>query len=90
MALEAVDFDGKKEFAEAFNFSQNYLASRAVMQQMYWLLNSSEFKSCNSKVHKFAEYYVNKALELSHEELEKQQGYVFCMNWQNKLETPKC
>ncbi len=77
MALEAVDFDGKKEFAEAFNFSQNYLASRAVMQQMYWLLNSSEFKSCNSKVHKFAEYYVNKALELSHEELEKQQGYVF-------------
>ena len=47
------------------------------MQQMYWLLNSSEFKSCNSKVHKFAEYYVNKALELSHEELEKQQGYVF-------------
>ena len=90
MALEAVDFDGKKEFAEAFNFSQNYLASRAVMQQMYWLLNSSEFKSCNSKVHKFAEYYVNKALSCLMKNWKSNKVMSFCMNWQNKLETPKC
>ena len=89
MALEAVDFDGKRNLLKPSTFSKLF-GLRAVMQQMYWLLNSSEFKSCNSKVHKFAEYYVNKALELSHEEWKSNKVMSFCMNWQNKLETPKC
>ncbi|RCK66130.1 hypothetical protein Cantr_01832 [Candida viswanathii] len=77
MSINALDFDGKAGFADAFNYSQNYLASRAVMQQLYWVLNGKKFKECNAKVHKFADYYVNKALDLTPEQLEKQDGYVF-------------
>nr|AAA34353.2 cytochrome P-450-alk2 [Candida tropicalis] len=77
MLNDALDFDGKAGFADAFNYSQNYLASRALMQQMYWILNGKKFKECNAKVHKFADYYVEKALELTPDQLEKQDGYVF-------------
>ncbi|CAK9436487.1 uncharacterized protein LODBEIA_P10450 [Lodderomyces beijingensis] len=71
------DFEGKEKFAEAFNYSQNYLASRAVMQNLYWLLNGKKFQQCNKIVHRFAHYYVEKTLTLTQEDLQKQNGYVF-------------
>ncbi|CAI5760176.1 unnamed protein product [Candida verbasci] len=77
MGSNSIDFDGKSEFTEAFNFTQNYVASRSMMQQFYWLFNSKQFKQANSKVHKFADHYVQKALSLTPEEMEKQNGYVF-------------
>ena len=77
MQADSNEIDGKEQFAESFNFSQNYLASRAVMQGLYWLLNSKKFKESNAVVHKFAQHYVKRALSLSPEELEKQDGYVF-------------
>ena len=79
MAKDAVDFDGKAGFAEAFNTAQVYLSIRSLAQKAYFLVNNKEFRSSNEKVHKFADYYVQKALNSSPEELEKhsQDGYIF-------------
>ncbi|CUM46030.1 uncharacterized protein AC631_02201 [Debaryomyces fabryi] len=76
---DPVDFDGKSGFADAFNDSQTWLASRAVSQNFYFLLNGKSFKDSNARVHKFADYYVEKALNASPEDLEKtsRDGYIF-------------
>ncbi|KAI5954870.1 hypothetical protein KGF57_003895 [Candida theae] len=83
------EVEGKEQFAESFNYSQNYLASRAVMQGLYWLLNSRKFKESNAVVHKFAQHYVKRALALSPEELEKQDGYVFLYELAKHTRDPK-
>ncbi|KAG7662044.1 uncharacterized protein J8A68_004432 [[Candida] subhashii] len=77
MAQDATNVDGKAEFAENFNLSQQYLASRALMQKFYWIIDTKDFRKAYSKVHKFASHYVQRALNMSPEELEKEQGYVF-------------
>jgi cytochrome P450 len=79
MSKDAVDFDGKTGFAEAFNTAQVYLSIRSLLQKGYFLANNKEFRTANEKVHKFADYYVQKALTSSPEELEKhsQDGYIF-------------
>ena len=71
------DFDGRKDFPEAFNKAQIYLATRAILKDLYWLVNPKDFQNCNAIVHKFSDYYVNKALNATPEELEKNSGYVF-------------
>ena len=79
LTRDPVDFDGKSGFADAFNTSQTWLASRAVTQNLYFLVDGRSFRSSNAKVHKFADYYVRKALEASSEDLEKasRDGYIF-------------
>jgi cytochrome P450 len=72
-----IDFAGRKDFAESFNKAQEYLAIRTLVQTFYWLVNNKEFRDCTKLVHKFTNYYVQKALDASPEELEKQSGYVF-------------
>lgn len=52
---DPVDFDGKSGFADAFNISQSWLASRAVSKNFYFLLNGKDFKDSNARVHKFAD-----------------------------------
>ena len=87
----AIDFDGKNEFAEAFNTSQIYLSIRALAQQVYFLINNKEFRDANAKVHKFADYYVQKALSFSTEELDKysQDGYIFLYELAKQTRDPK-
>lgn len=75
-------FDGQRDFFDAFNRSQEICSSRAWMQQYYMFSNLfffSEFRKCNKIVHNFANYYVDSALNMSNEELEKQSadGYIF-------------
>lgn len=73
-----IDFAGRRQFADCFNKSQNYLATRNLLQKLYWLVNPKEFRECNKVVHEFTNYYVNKVLSYSPEELEKiSDGYVF-------------
>lgn len=91
MGLNELDFDGKKDFADAFNVSQNYLGSRIVAQNFYFLINNSEFRAANAKVHKFANYYVQRALELTPEELDKYSdgGYIFLYELVKQTRDPK-
>ncbi|KAG5419204.1 ALK2 [Candida metapsilosis] len=89
MSSESNEVEGKELFAQSFNFSQHYLSSRAAMQGMYWLLNSKKFRESNSNVHRFAQYYVERALSLSPEELEKQDGYVFLYELAKHTRDPK-
>ncbi|KAG7664542.1 uncharacterized protein J8A68_001929 [[Candida] subhashii] len=75
---EQFDFDCRKEFPEAFNKSQVYLATRSILQRLYWLVDNSEFRECTRIVHKFADHYVQKALAATKEELEKESDkYTF-------------
>ena len=91
IGMQAVsnEVEGKEQFAKSFNFSQNYLASRTTMQGLYWLLNSKKFRDNNAVVHKFAQYYVKRALSLTPEELEKQNGYVFLYELAKHTRDPK-
>lgn len=79
LSKNPVDFDGKSEFAESFNTSQLWLASRAISQDAYFLVDSRDFRKANSRVHKFADYYVKKALSTSLEDLDQKSrdGYIF-------------
>lgn len=72
-------YEGEKDFYRAFNSAQETLASRAWLQQWYWLISPSSFKKNCKIVHNFADFYVKKALSMSSEELEKQSdgGYTF-------------
>lgn len=91
MGHDEVDFDGKKDFAESFNVSQNYLGSRIVIQNLYFLIDNREFRAANAKVHKFANHYVNKALSLTPDELEKfsNDGYIFLYELVKQTRDPK-
>lgn len=73
------NFPEQKGFAEAFNYVQQVLSSRAVFLEFYFLMDGPKFRRCISKVHAFAEHYVTWALSTSHEELKRrsQGGYVF-------------
>lgn len=73
------EFEGRANFGEYFNIAQKYLATRSYSQSFYFLINTPEFRRSCKAVHAFAKYYVQKALELNDEELEKksQSGYTF-------------
>ncbi|CAN3355548.1 cytochrome P450 52A2 [Diutina catenulata] len=83
------DIDGKDEFAEAFNASQLVLSDRVVLMDFYWLWNPPSFRKNAAKVHKFADYYVKKALNMAPEELEKSDGYIFLYELVKQTRDPK-
>lgn len=91
MAQDAVDFDGKAGFADAFNTAQVYLAIRSLAQKAYFLVNNQEFKDVTKKVHKFADHYVQKALNLSSDELEKhsENHYTFLYELAKQTRDPQ-
>ncbi|KAI5962368.1 uncharacterized protein KGF55_003444 [Candida pseudojiufengensis] len=64
-------------FAEAFNEAQKSLAVRTYLQVLYFLYNPPSFWKNTKIVHNFAKTFVNKALSLTPEQLEKQEGYTF-------------
>lgn len=85
------EFEGRSQFAQAFNVAQMYLSNRAYVQMFYGFVNNKEFKSCNGIVHKFTQHYVKKALDASPEELEKKLslGYTFLYELAKKTRNPK-
>ncbi|CAI5760761.1 unnamed protein product [Candida verbasci] len=83
------EIPGRENFAQAFNISQHYLATRSYSQMFYWLTNNKEFRECNAKVHYLAKYFVDKALSLSPEELEKASGYIFLYELVKITRNPK-
>ncbi|CUM68613.1 uncharacterized protein PRCAT00006340001 [Priceomyces carsonii] len=88
---EDLDFNGKKGFAHAFNTAQAYLATRALSQDLYFLINNAEFRNCNKAVHTFADYYVNLALNATQEELDNNSkgGYIFLYELVKQTRDPK-
>ncbi|CAN3353177.1 cytochrome P450 52A2 [Diutina catenulata] len=68
---------GRAEFAEMFNNSQEALAQRFLLQKLYWLYNPKHFQDSNKLVHQVVDYYVDRALAMTPEDLEKSNGYVF-------------
>lgn len=86
-----LDFDGKSSFADSFNLSQSYLASRAYSQMFYFLINNKEFRNSNTKVHKFCKHYVEQALATSQDELDKKSkdGYIFLYELVKQTRNPK-
>ncbi|KAK6197866.1 cytochrome P450 alkane hydroxylase [Scheffersomyces amazonensis] len=86
-----IDFDGRTGFANAFNVSQNYLASRSVLQDLYFLINDRKFRDSTKAVHKFADYYVQKALNTSQDELDKRSlgGYIFLYELVKETRDPR-
>lgn len=66
-------------FDESFQFVGEYLATRLSLFDFYWIANSWRFKKNIDVIHKYAQQFVDKALALRPEEIEKksQDGYVF-------------
>lgn len=85
------EFPERAEFGEAFNVTQRYLAMRAYSQIFYKLIDGPRFRKCCNKVHKFAQYYVNKALEAPMEEIEakSEKGYTFLYELVKQTRDPK-
>ena len=67
----------KRDFATAFDNAQRVLASRAVVQYLYFLIGGSKFKNWIRIAHKFVDNCVDKVLKTTPEEERKIQGYVF-------------
>lgn len=84
-------FKGREHFNEAFNATQKVLATRAYSQSFYFLINTPEFRRCCKTVHGFARYYVDKAVKMDDETLEKksQDGYTFLYELAKTTKNPK-
>lgn len=87
-------FEGQFQFFDAFNISQSICSTRSWMQQFYMISDIflyRKFRRCNRIVHNFANYYVDKALALSPEELEKasSDGYIFLYELVKQTRDPK-
>lgn len=84
-------FEGQHEFYNAFNESQEICATRAWLQKWYWIYNPKRFATNNKIVHNFADYYVNMALNMSADEVEKASGdgYVFLYELVKETRDPK-
>lgn len=89
--VSPVEFEGRKEFSHSFNTAQAYLGSRAYTQMFYFLINNKEFRECNKNVHNFTQYFVQKALAATPEELEKlsQEGYTFLYELAKQTRNPQ-
>lgn len=84
-------FQGREHFNEAFNATQKVLATRAYSQSFYFLINTPEFRRCCKAVHGFARFYVDKAVNMDDETLEKksQSGYTFLYELAKTTKNPK-
>ncbi|KAL1999931.1 hypothetical protein VTN02DRAFT_3787 [Thermoascus thermophilus] len=52
----------KQNFADAWNYGMHVLARRVRARSFYWLLNPKKFRDGNKVIHRFVDYYVDKAL----------------------------
>lgn len=71
----------ESEFANAFDFAQEYLARRGRLGDMYWLYNDRKFDDACKICHGFVDRAVARALEASAAKRsqagEDGRGYVF-------------
>lgn len=81
----------RHQFPEAFNRAQNMLFKRLSFQNFFWLGNSAQFRRDNAVVHGFTDYFVQKALNASEDELDKLAGgsYVFLYELVKQTRDPK-
>ncbi|CAH6723033.1 cytochrome P450 52A12 [[Candida] jaroonii] len=81
----------RKKFPKSFNDSQAILATRAILQDFYWLCNTSQFKYDCKVVHQFTDYYVNKVLNTPTEVLNEKSsgGYTFLYELAKQTRDPK-
>lgn len=72
-------YQGSGDFYDSFTNAQETCASRAWAQNLYWLVQPPGFKRHISVVHDFANFYIQKALELDQDTLDKlsEDGYIF-------------
>ena len=86
-----IDFEGRLEFADAFNTSQSYLSTRSYTQMFYFLVNNKEFRDCNATVHKFTNFFVDRVLATDPEELDEKSkgGYTFLYELAKQTRDPK-
>ena len=56
-------------FADAFDMSQYFLATRARFQDLYWVKDGFKFRDDVRKTHRFIDYFVNVALRRRNERL---------------------
>lgn len=87
-------FEGERDFYTCFNGAQTICATRAWTQKGYLCtvpFLRKEFNRCNKVVHNFADYYVDIALNMSTEELEKASadGYTFLYELAKETRDPK-
>lgn len=92
--LKEEAFEGERDFYACFNAAQTICATRAWTQKGYLITVPflwKEFNRCNKVVHNFADYYVNMALRMSPEELEKAStdGYTFLFELVKETRDPK-
>lgn len=88
---DVLEVPGKLEFAECFNETQVLLALRLALQKLYWLYFPKGFRHNAEVVHKFTDYYVNKVLLLTPDELaaHSKSGYTFLYELAAQTRDPK-
>lgn len=83
----------KQKFANAFDKSQVIVSNRLTSQNLYWLVgNTKEFRDDCDLVHQFADFYVQKALNTSPDDLEKisqEKGYIFLYELVTETRNPR-
>ncbi|EGV60598.1 cytochrome P450 52A12 [Yamadazyma tenuis ATCC 10573] len=81
----------KTRFADSFNDAQTVLATRAMLQQLYFLVNTTRFKEACKDVHGLTDFFVHQALNTSPDELEKKSkgGYIFLFELVKQTRDPK-
>lgn len=84
-------FSQRAEFGDAFNLTQRVLAMRSYSQVFYRFVDGIKFRSACRKVHRFAQYYVQKALAAPQEEIERKatKGYTFLYELVKQTRDPK-
>ncbi|KAG2730759.1 hypothetical protein G9P44_005908 [Scheffersomyces stipitis] len=80
-----------KDFTDGLFVTQKYTSERGYAQQFYWLIDGKEFRTAIANVHKFARFYVDRALNFSQAELEKksQESYTFLYELVQQTRDPK-
>ncbi|CAN3363811.1 cytochrome P450 52A12 [Diutina catenulata] len=79
------DFSG---ISSDFNYAQEQLAMRALMQDLYWVVDSKRFRAACGRIHEFADTYVDAVLALSPAELEKD-SYTFLYELAKETRDPR-
>jgi cytochrome P450 len=68
---------GERTFATAFNTAQRWVTNRFRLLDLYWLVDSKEFRQACSDVHNFADQIINRNLSSDRSENKDSAKYVF-------------
>lgn len=85
------DITLKMKFADSFNYAQSTLATRAVLQKLYFIISGKKFKESCSDVHRLTEFFVDKALQTPIAELDEKLkgGYIFLFELVKQTRDPR-